>query len=109
MPYDDPDPSDPELLVGVEIPGHETSDVEMAYAFSEEFIQLGYSDKDLMRLFRNPHYAGAYRALTVLGEERIAEIVREVFAVWNCFRVECIDAPDAGEEDESSEGTDGPY
>jgi hypothetical protein len=87
MPYDDPDASDPTMLVGVEIPANESSDIEMAYAFAEEFAQLGYSVENLMALFRNPHYAGAHRALRVLGEEKIASIIREAADVWNRFRV----------------------
>ena len=87
MPYDDPDPTDPTMLVGVEIPAGETSDIDMAYAFAEEFAQLGYSAERLMALFRNPYYAGAHRALVVLGEEKIAGIIGEAIDVWGGFRV----------------------
>ena len=102
MPYNDPDPTDPTMLVGVEIPGDETSDREMAYAFAEEFARLGYSVENLMALFRNPYYAGAYRALTVLGEEEIARIVDEAVAVWSGFEVVFRDVPgaDVGEDEQ---------
>ena len=100
MPYDDPDPSDPAMLVGVELPADEASDTEMAYAFAEEFALLGYSAEDLMALFRNPYYAGAHRALVVLGEERIRSIVREAVHVWNAFEVVFEDAPNVADEDE---------
>ena len=92
MPFDDPDPTDPTVLIGVEVPGQETSDLEMAYAFAGEFAQLGFSADRLMALFRQPHYAGAYRALQTLGEERIKEIVEEAAAAWGGFRVVFKDA-----------------
>ncbi len=92
MPYNDPDPTDPTMLVGVEIPADKTSDIDMAYAFAEEFTKLGYSADRLMALFQNPHYAGAYRALTILGEERIAGIVQEAAAAWGGFNVVFRDA-----------------
>ena len=94
MPYDDPDPTDPTMLVGVEIPAGATSDIDMAYAFAEEFAQLGFSAERLMALFRNPYYAGAHRALGVLGDERIAGIIREAIDVWGAFRVVFTDTPD---------------
>ena len=87
MPYDDPDPTDPTMLIGVEIPAEETTDLDMAYAFAEEFAQLGFSAERLMNLFRNPFYAGAHRALRVLGEEKIQSIVQEAVDAWGSFRV----------------------
>jgi hypothetical protein len=96
MPYDDPDPSDPNMLIGVEIPGDATSDLDMAYAFAEEFAQLGFSEERLRALFRNPHYAGAHRALSVLGEQKIESIIQEAMAAWGGFRVVFRDAPENG-------------
>ena len=87
MPYDDPDPTDPTMLIGVEIPAGETSDVEMAYAFAEEFAQLGFSAERLLALFRNPFYAGAHRAFLALGAERIENIIREAVDAWGGFRI----------------------
>ena len=92
MPYDDPDPTDPTMLVGVEIPAGETSDIDMAYAFAEEFAQLGYSADRVMSLFRNPFYAGAHRALRALGEAKIASIIQEAIGVWGGFHVVFRDA-----------------
>ena len=86
MPYDEPDPSDPTMLVGVNIPAGEDSELEMAYAFAEEFARLGYSEQRLLELFQQPFYAGAHRALQSLGEERIRSIIRETLAVWGQFR-----------------------
>ncbi len=77
MPYNDPDPSDPNMLVGVELPASRETTREMAYVFAEEFARLGFNKKKLMLLFRNPFYTGAHRAYLELGEEVIEAIVDE--------------------------------
>ncbi len=94
MPYDDPDPTDPTMLIGVEAPGDETSDLEMAYVFVEEFVSLGFTRERLLSLFHQPFYAGAHRALRNLGEERIKSIIEEALAVWGNFRFVIHDAPE---------------
>ena len=94
MPYDDPDPADPSMLVGVEAPGQADSDLEMAYAFAEEFASLGFSEQRLLSLFHQPFYAGAHRALQTLGEGRIQSIIRETLDVWGSFRFVIHDAPE---------------
>jgi len=93
MPYDDPDPTDPSMLIGVEVPAAEGSDLEMAYVFAEEFARLGFSERQLLTLFRQPFYAGAHRALGTLGEEKIKSIIREALAVWGNLRFVTQDAP----------------
>jgi len=45
MPYNDPDPSDPNVLVGVVLPADAEAMREMAYVFAEEFARMGY-DKE---------------------------------------------------------------
>jgi len=86
MPYDNPEPSDPMLLVGVELPAEEDSAEEMAYVLAEEFARLGYSEQRLLELFRQPFYAGAHHALELLGEDRIRSIVQEAAAMWGQLR-----------------------
>ena len=90
MPYEDPDPQDPNVLVGVSVPA--TGDVahsmrEMAYAFAEEFASLGYDEHRLLSLFRRPFYAGAHKAFQVLGEAEISKIVRESLSAWGGYRI----------------------
>lgn len=87
MPYDEPDPTDPTMLVGVEAPALEDSDLQMAWVFAEEFASLGFSERRLLALFHQPFYAGAYRALQNLGEEQIEAIVQEAVQVWGNFRI----------------------
>ncbi len=94
MPYDDPDPSDPNVLVGVSLPGDEETTRDMAAAFAEEFALLGFDEERLMSLFRRPHYEGAHRAYLLLGEEEIRRIVVEATEVFGRFRVVVHDQPD---------------
>jgi hypothetical protein len=100
MPYDDPDPTDPNVLVGVSLPGHEESTREMAIAFAEEFAALGFDGERLMNLFRRPHYAGAHRAYQLLGETEIERIIRESLAVWGNYRVTVRDKETSSGNDE---------
>ncbi len=99
MPYDDPDPTDPSMLIGVEVPATEGSDLEMAYVYAEEFARLGFSEQQLLSLFRQPFYAGAHRALGTLGEQKVKSIIREAIEVWGNFRFVVQDAPKQEELD----------
>jgi hypothetical protein len=94
MPYDDPDPSDPEELVGVELPGDERVTREMAGAFADEFAQLGYNRTQILALYRSACYAGAHQAWRLLGEEEIARLVDESLSVWSRVRCVITDCPE---------------
>ena len=102
MPYDDPDPEDPNVLVGVALPADRAAIREMAYTFAEGFAGLGFDERKLMALFRQPFYAGAHQALQALGEPEIERIVRESLRVWGGYRVVVKDA--AEERDERGAG-----
>lgn len=82
MPYRQPDPSDPHLLVGVGLPAEAATMGEMAYVFAEEFARLGFDEGRLLRLFKNPSYRGPHQAYRALGEPAIREIVKECIQVW---------------------------
>jgi hypothetical protein len=97
MPYHDPDPSDPQVLVGVALPGTAESQREMACVFADEFARLGHTRAQVLGLFRNPFYAGAHAAWRALGEAVVREIVDGAMARWP--RVRIVDAP-APREDE---------
>jgi hypothetical protein len=86
MPYDDPDPQDPMMLVGVGLPSGPEAQREMAWAFAEEFARLGYDATQILALFRRPFYAGAFGAWRQLGEAEVRAIVRETTAVWGRVR-----------------------
>lgn len=95
MPYDEADPSDPNVLVGVDLPGDAESVREMAYAFAEEYASLGYSEEQTLRLFHHPSYAGPAAALKCLGEVEIRRIVRECLDLWQNVRFVVKEAPEA--------------
>jgi hypothetical protein len=82
MPYRDPDPADPTMLVGVEVPAGADNVRDMAYVFAEEFARMGMPAARILRFFSNPFYAGAHHAFLVLGEREIATIVEECVRVW---------------------------
>ncbi len=86
MPFNDPDPKDPNMLVGVVLPGDREAMIEMGYVFAEEFARQGYDKTQLLRLFKNPFYAGAHGAYKALGEEAIRTIIDECLAVWGRIR-----------------------
>lgn len=86
MPYKDPDPTDPSMLVGVVLPAEAETMTDMAYVFAEEFARLGYDKTALLWLFKNPRYAGAHGAYQALGEEAVRTIVDECIAAWGGVR-----------------------
>ena len=82
MPYREPDPSDPNVLIGVAVTADAESTRDMAWVFAEEFARLGYDARRILGLFRTPFYAGAHRAWCALGETEIAAIVDQCVGVW---------------------------
>jgi hypothetical protein len=98
MPYDDPDPTDPQMLVGVVLPSDQAATREMAYVFAEEFARMGFDTQGLLSLFQDPFYAGAHEAYRILGEESIRTIVEECIAVWGRSARKFQDAPTAYQE-----------
>ena len=93
MPYDDPDPQDPMMLVGVELPGGRAAQVEMARCIAEEYARMGFDEEQILGLFRRPFYAGAHQALKDQGEEEIRRMVTEAVAVWGRLRSVVRDGP----------------
>jgi len=82
VPYNDPDPTDPNMLVGVMLPADAEATTEMAYVFAEEFARMGHDRRQILSLFKNPFYGGAHGAYQSLGETAIESIVDECLAVW---------------------------
>jgi hypothetical protein len=92
MPFDDPDFEDPQELVGVSLPGDEATTREMARAFAEEFLQLGFSEYRVLAIFRDRRYVGPHQAFSALGPAVIEQVVRAAAARWGVFRVRTEDA-----------------
>ena len=87
MPYREPDPEDPNILVGVSLPADRESIRQMAISFADEFAALGFDEQRLLKLFRTSFYAGAHRAFRILGESEIRKIIRESVRIWGRYRV----------------------
>ena len=86
MPYDEADETDPMLLVGVDFPASATADRELTMVFAEEYARLGFDESQIMFLFQNPHYAGAYQAYRKLGEKLVRSLVKEQTNFWGRVR-----------------------
>ncbi len=87
MPFKDPDPTDPNMLVGVMLPADAEATRDMAYVFAEEFARMGYNREQLLWLFKNPFYGGAHGAYRALGEQETLAIIDECLNVWGNIRV----------------------
>jgi hypothetical protein len=97
MPYDEPDASDPQELIGVELPGDAQLTREMAEAFADEFARLGHTRAQILDLYRSPFYAGAHRAWVLLGEAEITRMVDESVSVWSRVTSVVTDRPEEAE------------
>jgi len=82
MPKDEFDFEDPFELNGMAFMTHEDTTDAMAETFIEEFMRMGYGHKQVLALFRNPHYIGPNMALEKRGELFIRDLVTDVFARW---------------------------
>jgi hypothetical protein len=82
MPKDEFDWDDPWELNGVSLTCEADTTGAMADCFIEEFLRLGYNAKQILALFRNPHYAGMHLVVQHRGEAFVRERIAEVFARW---------------------------
>jgi hypothetical protein len=82
MPKDEFDFDDPMELNGVAFLTDEDTTTVMAECFIEEFMRMGYNDKQILALFRNPHYIGMNMVLQKRGEQFILGLVSDTFARW---------------------------
>jgi hypothetical protein len=86
MPFKDPDPTDPNMLVGVVLAANAEATRDMAYVFAEEFARLGYSREQIFWLFKNPFYGGAHGAYRALGEKETLSIIDECIGAWGAVK-----------------------
>ncbi|HEV8722489.1 MAG TPA: hypothetical protein VGW77_17875 [Candidatus Binatia bacterium] len=91
MSFKDPDPTDPNMLVGVILPADPEATREMAYVFAEEFARMGYTREQLLWLFKNPFYGGAHGAYRALGENETLSIIDECLNVWGQVKFSILD------------------
>ena len=86
MPYNQPDPTDPNVLVGVVLPGSAEATREMAYVFAEEYARMGYDGNRLLGLFKNPFYTAVHDAYRALGVKAVQSIIEECIGAWGGVR-----------------------
>ena len=82
MPKDEFDFADPLELNGVAFVTQEDTTAAMCECFIEEFMRLGYNRKQVLALFRNPHYVGMNLVLEKRGEQFVRDSITEIFARW---------------------------
>src|ERR1041385_8273810 len=82
MPKDEFDFEDPFELNGVGLVCNEDTTEAMTECFVEEFMRLGPNHKQILAMFRNPHYIGMNMALEKRGEQFVRDVIAEVFARW---------------------------
>ncbi len=83
MPMREADAEDPMELVGVRLPVADDQAMrDMAECFVEEFVRLGHTTDELMRMFRNPFYAGVHQAYLALGEAQIGELIAKYIRLF---------------------------
>ena len=82
MPKDEFDFEDPLELNGVAFLTEDDTSAEMTECFAEEFMRMGYNHKQVLALFRNPHYVGPNMVLSNQGEQFVRDIIAETFARW---------------------------
>jgi len=82
MPYEDPDPTDPMTLHGVEVETEsDEAMVDMAICFIEEYARSGLAADRILRLFHTAGYAGPALALRTLGAARIRKLIDDEIAI----------------------------
>ena len=79
MPKDEFDFDDPMELSGVGLMTTEDTTEPMAECFIEEFMRLGHNHKQILALFRNPHYLGMNMVLQKRGEDFVCDKIAEIF------------------------------
>jgi hypothetical protein len=82
MPKDEFDPDDPMELFGVGLVTEEDTTHAMTECFIEEFMRLGYNHKQILALFRNPHYTAMNMVLQNRGADFVRVCIAEMFAKW---------------------------
>ena len=78
MPYNDPAPTDPMTLTGVELWVDDSNAVlDMAACFVEEYVRVGLSAEAIFELFEDGKYAGPALAIGRLGNQAIRDLIQQ--------------------------------
>lgn len=85
MPKDEAHPDDPYELVGALYPAAPGATEEMVRCIIEEYVRLGWTDRQLWQLFRNPFFRATHAIYRQRGEDYVREIIESVRARWGTF------------------------
>lgn len=71
---------DPMEFVAVPLPGGDSD--QMAECVIEEFLLMGWSERQLMTLFTHPKFQATHRIYLDRGEAHVRELIARVGAAW---------------------------
>ena len=74
------EPEDPMELVGMAIPQQDPD--YMAECMIEEYMMLGWNEKQLMSLFARPFFQATHRIYDDKGEEHVRSLIHRVRDRW---------------------------
>jgi hypothetical protein len=80
------EPEVPMELVGVSLP--QGNPDHMARCLIEEYMLLGWDERQLLKLFTQPNFQATYRIFQTKGEEYVRSLIRRVCDEWRqgCVR-----------------------
>ncbi|MBI2321319.1 MAG: hypothetical protein HYU88_04310 [Chloroflexi bacterium] len=81
MSQKDYEPDDPMALRGVGLPAGSAD--AMAACLVEEYVRLGYSDQQLLRLFRSPAFAATHALYRGRGEAWLHGLIGQARDQWS--------------------------
>ncbi len=83
MPKDEFDHEDPMTLVSIPMPeGDRGNQRCMARCLAEEYIRMGFSEEELLSMFRNPFYSILHGVHLSLGDEAVRNAIAEARDGW---------------------------
>ncbi|GIK82897.1 MAG: hypothetical protein BroJett024_40020 [Alphaproteobacteria bacterium] len=71
---------DPMEFVAVGLPGGDPD--RMAECVIEEFLLMGWSDRQLMTLFKHPRFRATHQIYLDRGEDHVRALIARVGAAW---------------------------
>ena len=86
MPRKDFETEDPMELVGMVMPGDEGTLEAMAECFIDEYVRLGWGERQLMGLFTNPMFLATHRVYRAKGEDYVRALIRKTLDKWHPHR-----------------------
>ncbi len=77
------EPDDPIEMIGMEIPNQSEEQLrDMALCFAEEFVREGWTEEELMKLFKNPFYHGPHLVWEQKGDDYVKAVINEAIKMW---------------------------